>query len=482
MKNLSKYVIGLAALSMVSCADWYTTHQLPEPGTAITTQEVFTYTLTDKDYDTISRNPAIIAYAHEIDNTDTTLVAADSVIYKALVRLGGTHCFESDEHAGYFLPIFLKENFLGASMPDNEGSTFKVTYNVFNQMPAYLKAFDNLKEYTLEDGYDYELMGSTNNWLTNDDFTSENLSWLMVEYFDDAQPLDMFLLHYNYKRENNPACKIVQLSEEGTWNIYTIEDVEIFVVGDDFYQDIDAAYATKPATQLPIYLKTALPYAEADVTYCVVYKNAAGWTAGRFTYDGTAWNMLTESKRKATNFIMTDSQWVISPYYLAETFANNSQGEFTIQNVIMPAALSYVWNTSSSYGMKASAYVSSKNHATESWLISPRISLLDAEEPILIFDQASKFFSNFTEELSVWGSTDFAGDVTACQWTHIPFNQDADGNYIVPDGTDWTFYSTGNMSLAPFKGKTLTIAFKYTSSEKASATWEVKNVYVKEKE
>lgn len=482
MKNLSKYILGFVALGMVSCADWYTTHQLPEPGTAITTQEVFTYTLSDKDYDTISRNPAIIAYAHEIDNTDTTLVATDSVIYKALVRLGGTHCFESDEHAGYFLPIFLKENFLGASMPDNEGSTFKVTYNVFNQMPAYLKAFDNMQEYTLQEGYDYELMGSTNNWLTNDNFTSENLSWLMVEYFDDAQPMDLYLLHYNYKRANNPACKIVQLSEEGTWNVYALEDVEIFVVGNDFYQSIDADYATKPATQLPIYLKTALPYAEADATYCVVYKNAAGWTAGRFTYDGAAWNMLTESKRKPTNFIMTDGQWVISPYYLAESFANNSQGDFTIQNVIMPAALSYVWNTSSSYGMKASAYVSSKNHATESWLISPYISLLDADDPVLIFDQASKFFSNFTEELSVWGSTDFAGDVTACQWTHIPFNQDADGNYIVPDGTDWTFYSTGNMSLAPFKGKTLTIAFKYTSSEKASATWEVKNVYVKEKE
>lgn len=482
MKNLSKYILGLAALCMVSCADWYTTHQLPEPGTAITTQEVFTYTLTDKDYDTISRNPAIIAYAHEIDNTDTTLVATDSVIYKALVRLGGTHCFESDEHAGYFLPIFLKENFLGASMPDNEGSTFKVTYNVFNQMPAYLKAFDNMQEYTLQEGYDYELMGSTNNWLANEDFTSENLSWLMVEYFDDAQPLDLYLLHYNYKRENNPAWKIVQLSEEGTWNVFAIEDVEIFVVGNDFYQSIDADYATRPATQLPIYLKSTLPYAEADATYCVVYKNAAGWTAGRFTYDGAEWNMLTESKRKPTNFIMTDGQWVISPYYLAESFANNSQGDFTIQNVIMPAALSYVWNTSSSYGMKASAYVSSKNHTTESWLISPYITLLDAEDPVLIFDQASKYFSNFTEELSVWGSTDYIGDVTACQWTHIPFNQDADGNYVVPDGTDWTFYSTGNMSLAPFKGKTLTIAFKYTSSEKASATWEVKNVYVKEKE
>ena len=481
MKNLSKYILGFVTLSMVSCADWYTTHQLPEPGTAITTQEVFTYTLSDKDYDTISRNPAIIAYAHEIDNTDTTLVATDSVIYKALVRLGGTHCFESDEHAGYFLPIFLKENFLGASMPDNEGSTFKVTYNVFNQMPAYLKAFDNLKEYTLRAG-DYAEFGSNNNWLTKEHLTISNFSSLMADNFEDAQTNEKYIIWYNYNNAQQQECTILNKTESFEWEFFSIEDVELFVVGNDFYQSIDADYATKPATQLPIYLKSALPYAEADATYCVVYKNSAGWTAGRFTYDGAAWNMLTESKRKPTNFIMTDGQWVISPYYLAESFANNSQGDFTIQNVIMPAALSYVWNTSSSYGMKASAYVSSKNHTTESWLISPYISLLDAEDPVLIFDQASKFFSNFTEELSVWGSTDFAGDVTACQWTHIPFNQDADGNYIVPDGTDWTFYSTGNMSLAPFKGKTLTIAFKYTSSEQASATWEVKNVYVKEKE
>lgn len=481
MKNLSKYILGFVALGMVSCADWYTTHQLPEPGTAITTQEVFTYTLTDKDYDTISHNPAIIAYAHEIDNTDTTLVATDSVIYKALVRLSGTHCFESDEHAGYFLPIFLKENFLGASMPDNEGSTFKVTYNVFNQMPAYLKAFDNMQEYTLRAG-DYAEFGSNNNWLTKEHITISNFSSLMADNFEDAQTNEKYIIWYNYNNAQQQECTILNKTESFEWEFFSIEDVELFVVGNDFYQSIDADYATKPATQLPIYLKSALPYAEADATYCVVYKNSAGWTAGRFTYDGAAWNMLTESKRKPTNFIMTDGQWVISPYYLAESFANNSQGDFTIQNVIMPAALSYVWNTSSSYGMKASAYVSSKNHTTESWLISPYISLLDAEDPVLIFDQASKFFSNFTEELSVWGSTDFAGDVTACQWTHIPFNQDADGNYIVPDGTDWTFYSTGNMSLAPFKGKTLTIAFKYTSSEQASATWEVKNVYVKEKE
>ena len=263
MRNFSKYLIGLATLSMVSCADWYTTHQLPEPGTAITTQEVFTYTLTDKDYDTISRNPAIIAYAHEIDNTDTTLVAEDSVIYKALVRLGGTHCFESDEHAGYFLPIFLKENFLGASMPDNEGSTFKVTYNVFNQMPAYLKAFDNMQEYTLRAG-DYAEFGSNNNWLTKEHLTISNFSSLMADNFEDAQTNEKYIIWYNYNNAQQQECTILNKTESFEWEFFSIEDVELFVVGNDFYQSIDADYATKPATQLPIYLKTALQIGRAS--------------------------------------------------------------------------------------------------------------------------------------------------------------------------------------------------------------------------
>ncbi|MGM9837528.1 MAG: choice-of-anchor J domain-containing protein [Paludibacteraceae bacterium] len=482
MKRKSQYLLGIVALSLASCADWYTEHQLPAPEAPITAQEVFTTTLSDKDYESISTNPRIIAIAHEIDETDTTLVPTDSLTYRALLRLGTTRCFESEEHMGYFLPPFLQENYLGASMPDNEGSTFKVTARVMNKIPDYLKAFTKLKEYTLKDGYDYKLMESNNNWLTDANFTSENLGWLMLEYFDDASPLDMYVLHYNQGKANNPASKIVQLGEDGYWNVYEIEGVSIFVLERDFYESIHADYATKPATQLPIYLKTALPYAEADAAYCVVYKNASGWTASRFTYDGNSWQMLLESKVKTTNFILTNSAWAISPYYLAETFANNSQGEFTIQNVVMPAALSYVWNTSSSYGMKASAYVSSTNHETESWLVSPYIALTDADNPVLTFDQASKFFLNFNEELSVWGSTDYAGDVTACTWTRIPFNQDADGKYIVPDGTDWTFYNTGSLSLAPFKGKTLTIGFKYTSSTSAAATWEVKNVYVKEKE
>ena len=46
-----------------------------------------------------------------------------------------------------------------------------------------------------------------------------------------------------------------------------------------------------------------------------------------------------------------------------------------------------------------------------------------------------------------------------------------------PAGSDWNFV-TSTADLTPYVGQTVTIAFKYTSSTSASATWEVKNFVV----
>jgi hypothetical protein len=40
--------------------------------------------------------------------------------------------------------------------------------------------------------------------------------------------------------------------------------------------------------------------------------------------------------------------------------------------------------------------------------------------------------------------------------------------------------STGNLDLSAFAGQKITIGFKYTSSSAGSATWEFKNLAVKE--
>ena len=152
----------------------------------------------------------------------------------------------------------------------------------------------------------------------------------------------------------------------------------------------------------------------------------------------------------------------------SETFGNG-QGQFTIQDVFMPQELSYVWKHDSQYScMKASAYVSGQNYATESWLVSPTIDLSNVSAATLKFDQAVNYAS--PDGLSVMVSTDYAGEVLQCTWTELNLSQ-------WPAGTNWTFInSTADMS--QFAGQRVTIGFKYTSSGNASATWEVKNVVV----
>ena len=78
-------------------------------------------------------------------------------------------------------------------------------------------------------------------------------------------------------------------------------------------------------------------------------------------------------------------------------------------------------------------------------------------------------------------STDYAGDVTQCTWDSIPFNKDAEGNYIIP-AADWKFVNTGEMDLTSYVGKKVYIGFVYTSTEDGAATWEFKNLLVAESE
>ena len=152
----------------------------------------------------------------------------------------------------------------------------------------------------------------------------------------------------------------------------------------------------------------------------------------------------------------------------SETFGNG-QGQFTIQDVFMPQELSYVWKHDSQYScMKASAYVSGQNYATESWLVSPTIDLSNVSAATLKFDQAVNYAS--PDGLSVMVSTDYAGEVLQCTWTELNISQ-------WPAGNNWTFINS-TADLSQFAGQGVTIGFKYTSNSNASATWEVKSFVV----
>ena len=177
---------------------------------------------------------------------------------------------------------------------------------------------------------------------------------------------------------------------------------------------------------------------------------------------------LSSDNNEATAIVtVTQAKAVaLTAYPYSESFAE-SQGEFTIDNVTMPSPLKYVWNyTKYSKGnyMKASAYVSGTNYATESWLISPVINMSSAVNPVLSFMTVARFGSN--ENLTLW-AREKGGD-----WAQLSFS-----NYGT--GKDWDFVSN-TVDLSAYAGKTLQFAYKYVSTDTGASTWEIKNVEVKE--
>ena len=154
----------------------------------------------------------------------------------------------------------------------------------------------------------------------------------------------------------------------------------------------------------------------------------------------------------------------------SETFANG-QGGFTIQDVVLPQNLSYVWTHIPSYQcMKASSYVA-QAYATESWLVSPSIDLSGVSAATLTFDQAVNYASPIGR-LHVMVSSNYSGDVTTATWVELDLD-------VWPTGNDWIFL-TSSVDLTVCVGQTVNIAFKYTSeaTQQGCPTWEVKNFVV----
>lgn len=155
------------------------------------------------------------------------------------------------------------------------------------------------------------------------------------------------------------------------------------------------------------------------------------------------------------------------PVLWSEDF-NGTQGEFTIDNKVMPEALSYVWKADSYGYMKASGY-NKACYATESWLVSPEIDLTAATDCSLSFENAGNKFGSL-EAMQAAVSVK-AKAVDAADWSDLTLD-------VWAEGTSWTF-ATSTVDLKAFDGKKIQIAFVYTSTDEVAGTWEVKNLKVR---
>ena len=155
-----------------------------------------------------------------------------------------------------------------------------------------------------------------------------------------------------------------------------------------------------------------------------------------------------------------------------ESFAAG-QGDFTIDDKVLPEALSYVWkhNTQNAVCMKASAFKKPTAYAAESWLVSPVIDLSHATACQLSVQQAANYFTNQENVLAALSVK--VKEANAADWTDLTLS-------AWPAGTNWTFVE-GTADLAAYDGKQIQVAFVYTSTAEIAGTYEVKDFVVRGK-
>ena len=166
-------------------------------------------------------------------------------------------------------------------------------------------------------------------------------------------------------------------------------------------------------------------------------------------------------------------------YFNQTLTTQDSYNTFTSYNVLGEQE----WYQNSShldYGAVMSGYANNTSYANEDWFISPAIDLSGSTNPILTFDHArgpaGSINVGVTEGYyTVWVTNDYntGDDPTQVTWVEL--------TGVNHGTTAWAFVNSGNLVIpAEFKTATCRIAFRYLSIDGASATWEVKNVVVKE--
>ena len=177
--------------------------------------------------------------------------------------------------------------------------------------------------------------------------------------------------------------------------------------------------------------------------------------------------------------VTPDTTTTENPDTVVNVYSNDlaEQGDMIVEEGTLPEGLTYVWGFSARYGAKASAYVGGANYAVETWLKTPVIDLSTLSKPTFTFEQCiSKFFGNVSEEATLWvreateASTRLKeGD----DWKQIVISYpELNGN--------WSAFEAQVIDLSEYAGKKVQIGFRYTSTETAAGTWEIKNISVGE--
>lgn len=325
----------------------------------------------------------------------------------------------------------------------------------FEEPPVYSKT--ETVEYTLtSEDYQTIAKNSTNKSLAEEAGESEALAAIGTNgYFSTAEQARKYLPAFI----GDSSFKYFALNDGSsvkvTYNLVTNQPAEVlainsgvkqYKVSEENYQEVwgstedfipSFAPVAPASASLPTILKAAYPDAESGQYAVAEYM---------------------ESEQNPVFGGGSDT-----PQTYLELSFKEGQGDFTIENTLLPEGLSYVWSQDSKYGMKASAYAGGKNYDAESWLISPELAISKNANAVLTFTQAVNFFSNINvakEEATV-NVREKGG-----KWVALTIP-----NY--PSKLSWSFEESGDIDLSAYNGKTIQIGFCYKSTAAKSGTWEI---------
>jgi hypothetical protein len=284
-----------------------------------------------------------------------------------------------------------------------------------------------------------------------------------------------------FARISNYNSSTQQNTESDSWLISAPVDLNAFNVpalsfrtacnydGQELEVYVSTSYDGESVPDLAEWTRLTVPVSDGDWVWVPsgkidlsAYKTSEAYVAFRYLgsdSDGKTWEV--------DDVVLSEKQGGSSSVVFEDGF-DSGLNAWTAYNVLG----AQVWEHSTKYGnpddcARVSGYDGSA-FANEDWLISPAIELGSASSATLTFETAMNY-TGPTLEVYLSSDYDGAGDPNNFEWEKI--------TPILSSG-GWTWTGSGTIDLGEYLGADMYFAFKFTSTDQESATWEVDNVEV----
>jgi len=184
-----------------------------------------------------------------------------------------------------------------------------------------------------------------------------------------------------------------------------------------------------------------------------------------FPYTNTGTNINYKTNDVPPSAIATTPNVSIINY---ENFNDGTFGTWSQKNIVGDTT----WSIDMTHGVggtpcaKATGYYAGSSHQNEDWLISPAMNFNKYTDEELTFQTAKNYVGPDLQSLI---SNDYDGSGDPNNFTWIPLTG------VLSSG-GWVWTPSGAIDVSGASGTGVYIAFKFTSSDTESATWEVDEI------